>query len=166
MLQRLTISLLLILSSSLLLTGCGADNDPNSLVSRANKDNIQRLGNLYGSYQSRHGWVGPKDKETFVEFIQSFHESKLERMGVDPTDIEGLFLSPRDNEEFKIRYSVKGGMGASAPVIFEVTGVDGLRKVAFTAMRNEEADTERYDLLWSGEADNTAPVRNVQPPTP
>ena len=160
---RRLISLFLILASSLLLIGCGQSNDPNSLVARANKDNVQRLANLYGSYQSRNGWLGPKDKETFLEFIQSFHETKLERMGIDPSDIEGLFVSPRDNEEVKIRYSVRGGMGASAPVVFEATGVDGIRKVAFTAMRSEDADAERYEVLWSGKADNTAPVRNAQP---
>ena len=77
--------------------------------------------------------------------------------------IEGLFVSSRDNEEFKIRYGVAGGMGASAPVVFEATGVDGMRNVGFTGMRMEEADAERYDLLWSGKGDNAALEREAGP---
>ena len=154
----------LALVSILLFVGCGERNDPDSLIARGNQENIQRLANLYGGYQSRHGWMGPKDKETFLAFIQSIHERKLERMGIDKSEIDGLFVSPRDNEEFKIRYGVAGGMGASAPVVFEATGEDGKRKVAFTAMRNEEVNAERYDLLWSGKGDREAGERSEASP--
>ena len=163
MFQRLKLQWSLLLVGTLLFTGCGQSNDPDSLIARGNKENIQRLANLYGGYQSRNGWVGPKDKETFLEFIRSINPKKLERMGIAASEIDGLFISPRDNEEFKIRYGVKGGMGASAPVVFEVTGLDGKRKVAFTAMRKEEVDAERYDLLWSGKGDNAARERSAAP---
>lgn len=145
------------------LAGCGGGNDPDTLIANANRENVQRLANLYNGYQARNGWAGPRDKETFLNYIKSLHERKLARMGIALAEIEELFVSPRDNEEFKIRYGIVGGMGASAPVVFEVTGVDGMRNIGFTGMRMEEADAERYDLLWSGKGDNAAATREVAP---
>jgi hypothetical protein len=60
----------------------------------------------------------------------------------------------------KIRYSVKGGMGVSAPVVFESEGVGGIRRVGYTAMRSEEADAARYEELWSGKGDSSAMSRD------
>ena len=61
MFQRLKLQWSLLLVGTLLFTGCGQSNDPDSLIARGNKENIQRLANLYGGYQSRNGWVGPKE---------------------------------------------------------------------------------------------------------
>ena len=138
--------------------GC-RDNSIESQIRDVNRNNIQRLANLYGSFQSRNGWVGPQDKEEFLSFVEMQHARKLERMGIDPTRLEELFTSPRDEEALKIRYGVRGGMGACAPVVFEAVGVNGRRWVGFTAMRSEEVAADRYDQLWSGQLDNAAAER-------
>jgi hypothetical protein len=150
---------LFVTAAFVMFCGCSSDPDAATLIRDANRDNLQRLGNLYGSYQSRHGWAGPKDKETFVAYIESLNASKLERMGIEPSDIEGLFVSANDGSPFKIRFGVQGGMGATAPVIFETTGIEGEFRVGFTASKPQSVDSSRYDALWSGQNDNAAMSR-------
>ena len=71
-----------------------------------------------------------------------------------------LFVSPRDNQPFKIRYGVQGSiMGSSEPVIFEATGVDGKREVGFLNMTEKEVDAAEYDALWAGKAAPATPSR-------
>lgn len=142
--------------------GCG-DRDPTDLLAAANDSNIQRLANLYEAFQSRHNWRGPKDEEDFKSFLKGWNPKKLTSIGADPNAIDDLFVSDRDGEPFKIRYGVPGHiMGSDAAVVFETTGVDGLRMVGFLNMTKREVDATEYDRLWSGAADpkaNTARER-------
>ena len=129
--------------------GCGTPN-ANDLLAEANDTNILRLANLYMVFQSRHDWRGPSDEAEFKAFLTGWNPKKLENIGVDPNDIDSLFFSSRDNEPFKIRFGVPGNiMGSDEAVVFETTGVNGMRRVGFLNMTQREVDDSEYEQLWS-----------------
>ena len=106
-----------------MLVGCSSRTDPDSAIASVNETNLQRLANLYFTYQSKHEWRGPANEAEFKSFLRKYNPAKLTRIGIDPNAIDGLFISERDGEPFKIRYGVVGSaMGCSEPVIFESTG--------------------------------------------
>ena len=131
--------------------GCVRRIDPNEAIARVNEINIQRLANLYFTYQMKNEWKGPADEAEFKEFLSSYNPKKLSRIGIDPNAIDELFVNERDGQPFKIRYSVAGSaMGSSEPVIFESVGVRGKRMVGFLNMMQREVDEAEYNDLWTG----------------
>ena len=145
-----------------LVVGCRRTIDSNAALAEANSTNLQRLANLYVTFQSRNEWRGPADEAKFRTFIAAYNPDKLRRIGVDPGQVDALFVSERDGQPFKIRYRVPGSsMGSSAPVVFEATGVDGRREVGFLNMTHEEFDQAPYDALWSGKTPTDAAVRKL-----
>lgn len=132
--------------------GC-TKSSPESTLASLNESNVQRLTNLYFAYQKSHDFNGPKDEQDFRQFVQGISADKLQRIGVDPTSIDGVFVSERDAQPFKIRYRVKGSiMGTQEPVVFESQGVDGKRMVGFLNMTQREVDAAEYDQLWGSKA--------------
>ncbi len=127
-------------------SGC-SESTPSLSVADYNKTNIQRLRNAYGLYQTSKG-RGPKDEEAFKEFLKTDKATaiRLGRMGVTQDMIDGIFISERDGQPFKIRW----GLGSSADhaVVFEAEGVDGKRMVAFYTPR--ELDKAEYEAYWTG----------------
>ena len=135
---------------SSMLVGCGGV-DQQSVLEAANGTNLQRLTNLYLSYQSRNDWNGPPDQATLREFAVSFDKKKLARIGIDPSQIDELFVSERDGKPYKIRYNVKGSSrGSTEPVVFEEVGVSDKRRIGFLNMTEREVDAAEYDQLWAG----------------
>lgn len=131
--------------------GCGKDTSPKGLLAQYNKSNIQRLANLYNRYQAEHRWVGPPDEETFRKYVKALPAARLEMLGVDPNDIDGLFRSERDGENFVFRYRVVGSaMGSVDPVVFEATGVGGKRLVGFTGRPPQEVEAQDYNDWLEG----------------
>ncbi len=142
--------------------GCSSRNDRDAAIARVNDTNIQRLANLYFTYQMKNGWQGPKDEADFREFIGNCNPRKLTRIGIDPDAIEELFINERDGQPFAIRYSVAGSaMGSSEPVIFESVGKKGKRIVGFLNMEQREVDEAEYDNLWAGKLPPAQPARNM-----
>lgn len=130
--------------------GCEHEIDPTEALAQANDTNIARLSNLYFTFQMKHGWKGPKNEEQFKSFLKRYNPKKLTRIGVDPSGIDQLFISQRDGEPFKIRYSVPGSAyGSSEPVVFESQGVEGKRMVGFLNMTHREVEGAEYDQLWA-----------------
>ena len=141
-------------------TGCVSEVDPNKALAKANDSNIKRLSNLYFSFQMKNDWKGPKDEKEFKDFLNKLSPTKLERIGIDPSTVDQLFVNERDGEPFKIRYSVPGSaMGSSEAVVFEATGVDGKRMVGFLNMAVREVDESEYESLWSGKIKAADPDR-------
>jgi len=141
-----------------MLIGCSSGTDTDSAVARVNGTNIERLANLYFTYQSQHDWRGPANEAEFKSFLSKYNPQKLSRIGVDPNALDKLFISERDNQPFKIRYGVLGSaMGSSAPVIFESAGDGTRRLVGFLDMQQREVDETEYKALWSATA---APAPN------
>jgi hypothetical protein len=144
-----------------MLSGCSNGTDPENTLARVNETNLQRLANLYITFQSKHDWRGPKDEAEFKAFLRGYNPAKLERIGVDPNQLDALFVNERDGEPFKIRYGVPGtAMGSSEPVIFESTGDGSTRLVGFLNMQQREVDAAEYDALWAAAP---APPRDSRP---
>jgi hypothetical protein len=142
------------------LPGCNRVIDPNEAIASVNETNIQRLANLYFTYQMKNEWQGPDDEAEFKKFIGSYNPDKLTRIGIDPSAIDELFINERDGEPFRIRYSVAGSaMGSSEPVIFESVGVDGKRLVGFLSMEQREVDEAEYDNLWAAKGSSKQSTR-------
>lgn len=132
--------------------GC-TETDPESTLAELNKTNLQRVTNLYFAYQKKHNFQGPPDEEAFKAFVRDFSPRKLERIGVDPSAIDEVFISSRDGQPFKIRYGVTGSMmGSKEPVVFEAEGDGEKRRVGFLDMSQREVDAAEYDRLWTGQA--------------
>lgn len=133
-----------------LLVGCSSRTDPASAIAKVNETNLQRLANLYFTYQSKHEWRGPANEAELKTFLRGYNPSKLTRIGIDPNAIDKLFISERDGQPFKIRYGVVGSaMGCTKPVIFESAGVGEKRLVGFLNMQQREVDESEYNSLWS-----------------
>jgi hypothetical protein len=139
--------------------GCSGRSDSDSAIASVNKSNMQRLANLYFTYQSQHEWRGPADEAQFKTFLHGCDVNKLSRIGVDRNALDTLFISERDGQPFKIRYGFVGSaMGSSAPVVFESVGSGKGRLVGFLDMQQREVDESEYNALWSATA-SPAPRR-------
>ncbi len=152
------------LLAPILTVGCSGEVDPAAAIAKVNESNIQRVANLYFTFQMKHNWHGPSDEAEFKSFLQNYNPSKLTRIGISPKAIDEVFISERDGQPFKIRYSVLGSsMGSSEPVIFESVGVAGRRQVGFLNMTQREVDATEYEKLWQGDSisprDTSAAVR-------
>lgn len=131
------------------LAGCGGEIDVNEAIAKVNESNIQRLANLYFTYQMKHNWRGPTDEKALKDFIRGYNPKKLTRIGIDPNAIDDLFINERDGQPFKIRYKVPGSaMGSTEPVVFESAGVDGKFLVGFLDMQQREVDEAEYNQLF------------------
>ena len=140
------------------LFGCAHDVNQDEAIAKVNETNIQRLANLYFTYQMNNEWQGPANEGEFKEFIRSYNPDKLARIGIDSSAIDELFISERDGQAFRIRYSVAGSaMGSSEPVIFESVGVGGKRLVGFLNMVQREVDEAEYNDLWAGTSSTSQP---------
>ena len=145
-----------------MVSGCGREG-ADAAIARVNSTNIQRLANLYFSFQMKNGWRGPDDEAEFKKFLSSYNTKKLSRIGIDPNAIDEVFINERDRQPFKIRYSVPGSiMGSNEPVIFEAEGVRGKRLVGFLNMEQREVDEAEYDDLWSGKIKPAEAERDAQ----
>jgi hypothetical protein len=132
------------------LVGCDARVNPDDAVAAANSNNIQRVTNLYLAYQTNNNWMGPDDESKLKDFIRSLPESQLTRIGVNPGQLDDLFISERDGQPFKIRYKVLGNMrGSTEPVVFDAEGSGGQRMVGFLDMTQREVDAAEYDSLFA-----------------
>ena len=85
----------------------------------------------------------------FKDFIRSLPKAELDGMGVDPSNLDSLFTSPRDNQPFVVRYQQAksaGGMMGGQPIVvaYEKTGVDGKRAVVTSLAGVEELDEAQF----------------------
>ena len=139
---------------ALVAVGCGEGDFAKDAVADANKNNVQRVANCYMFFQmSSKGYRGPANLEEFKTFLANPDNAQnLELMGADPSNIDAMFISERDNEPIKVRFSVVGSArGCNEPVAFETTGVDGVRLVGFTTSKVKEvSDAAEYDQMFSG----------------
>lgn len=139
--------------------GCGGGSGTDAALGKANKSNIQRLANLYVLHQFQNKFQGPKDEAAFKAFIIGIDGGALSKMGVQTSEIDNLFVCERDEEPFKIKYSVPTGpRGSQEPVIFESTGSGGKRMVGFLNMVQREVDDAEYEQLLGSKP--AAPLKN------
>jgi hypothetical protein len=145
------------------LAGCSRDQTAHD-VAAMNTSNVQRVANLYSAFQTYNGGRGPATEAEFKNFITHYDAEKLKMMGVKTDDLAGLFTSVRDWKPFMVRYTVGGGRGAAAPVVFEQDGKDGKRQVGFAGnAKVEEVDAATYEQMWAGKTGTEPPVGATAP---
>ena len=142
-----------LLGTSVLLMGCGGA-DADSMIADANDTNVKRLATLYSFFHIQNKNKGPKNEAQLREFIESQDADRLKRGGIDVSKLDELFVSERDGEPFVIRYQVNTVIrGPSQAVVFESTGIGGMRHVGFCNGSMKEVDDNEYDRLMAGKAD-------------
>ena len=141
----------LVLLLLFVLVGCGDDRSRGmASLKNLNKTNVMKVRTCFLIYHSRF-FTTPKNKEELLELLQSGSVDKnLQRIGIDPENIEEIFTSERDGEPIKIQWNVKMVKDVLGPVAFESVGVDGVRLVAAGSLLEVDNDQE-YEQLWSGE---------------
>ncbi len=134
-------------------SGC-TGNRVASQVAAVSKTNLQKLSNIYSLYVARNGYRGPKDEETFRDFLENDPsiEKNIGYMGVGRDDFDKISISERDNEPMLVRYGLRlPPMSPKKPQVLETVGVDGMRMVI---MSNgdivEVEDDAEYEKMASG----------------
>src|SRR5687768_10268696 len=80
---------------------------------------LRDLAKCYGFFQGQNRGRTPADEKQFKEFIRKTAPSEK---------VDELFVSPRDNEAYVVRYNIKvgpPGPGGAPVVAYEKTGVGG-----------------------------------------
>jgi hypothetical protein len=143
------------------LFGCRGNSGP-AMIAANNDTNLKRLGTLYGFFQLRNEFRGPRDEAEFRAFITAQDARRLALAGVSPASIDTLFVSERDRLPFRIRFGVDTRVrGPALPVVFEQEGLGGRQQVGFTGGAMEEVDAATYESLWSDDTDRGS---NADPP--
>lgn len=143
----------LIVSFGCFFVGCGGSATSEKLAKYTEK-HIQKATTCYTIYSAANRYVGPEDREQLVEFFKSDSKmaGRLELMHLNVHDIDSYFVSPRDGEEYKIRWKLKKNPTSPPyPIVFEQVGIDGTRLVGVSGGIVEEVeDDSEYSSLWEG----------------
>jgi hypothetical protein len=143
--QALARPALWLLFATLVLTaaisGCGktvaASGEPEVKV------RLQQLLELYRHYVRKHG-KGPANEQELKTYGQSLSPAERASFMIGD-DLEGIFVSPRDNQKFKIRWNLKlDGTGNTRAVAWEATPQNGRRYAALSMLYVEEYDEETF----------------------
>jgi hypothetical protein len=130
----------------LFLAGCGGADELNSPTAVK----LKGLGVLYLDFAANRSGAGPADEKEFKRHIRGLPDHVLSGNGLNPKDMDGAFVSARDQQPFVVRYGtpVTEISGKSAPLIaHEKTGKDGKRLVGFANGKAEHVTEERLKEL-------------------
>jgi hypothetical protein len=145
--------------------GCGGKVDGDAGIREANKTNVQRLTNLYARHQLFHKGKGPANEQEFRKYIASLDADTLKKISVDPANLDQLFKSERDGQNFKVVYNVTGSTrGSNDAVVFEQTGKDGVKEVGFTSLTVKKLTDSEISSLQSGTPAAANPQNSQLPP--
>lgn len=135
-------------------TGCGGADPRADVTAQRNATNIQKVASAYVLFLELHSGKPPESKNELMEYITTYEKIRrnLDMMGIDPATFGDCFVSKLDDEDFTVRWGVKfNPERASVPLVFERTGVDGVRRVALSDSRVlEVSDQGEYDQLLAG----------------
>jgi hypothetical protein len=108
---------------------------------------IKKLSLFYVRYLAMHKGVSPPDEAAFKAFIKKLSPAELSDNKIDTENLDPLFTSPRDNQTYGARYKVKSGMGDRSVILYEKTGKNGKRLVAYSTSDIEEVDEAKFNQL-------------------
>lgn len=116
----------------LLFSGCS----PRQAVISQEERNLAQLSRLYGLYISKNRGQPPPSMEELKRFASSSSKEDLFSRGVTAEDLNAIFFSSRDEQEFvylRPQSSVGPvGFGVESVVFYEKIGAAGNRYVGFT----------------------------------
>ena len=126
-----------------LAVGCSSQPPPQPPPNDMDKQ-MMTLVSLYSTYRSKHGGKAPVTVAELKKWVKTLKPDDLAKM--DATDVDRLFTSPRDNQEFamtKPRNDMAAKMGAQGLIFYEREGVNGKHMtVAGMGARPTEIDRE------------------------
>jgi len=103
---------------------------------------ISRLLHLYQAYAQKHQ-KGPPNEQALKEFAAKLTSKEKEDFSIGD-DVEGIFVSPRDNKPFGILYNVRLDPSQNRAIIWEETGKDGMRYVALSIGYVTQCDEQTF----------------------
>lgn len=144
---------LLTLATVCAIVGCGGDPHADTFR-EMNKLNMQKIVNSYVMFASVNNGNGPKNEEELLNFIRT-DERVPPRLGLSKGDLsvlDNLFISDADGEPFAVRFGLKIRTDEDhSPLVFDKTGVNGMRRVALADNRILEiTDSSKYDRMLNG----------------
>jgi hypothetical protein len=130
----------------LLAAGCGSR--PPAL--NPEQAHLVNLSLACGLYMSKHQGAMPPNEASFKKFLETVPAKERAARGVTG-DVKSMFVSPRDNKPYVVRYGLKtSGVpmpGKEEVIAYEQTGSGGQRYVAFESGRTDEVDEARFKQL-------------------
>jgi hypothetical protein len=150
---------LFLAAAVLLAAGCSS-NPPEQLPPTADEQNMMKLVQLYTHYQTKHtkqkappkktGKVAaptiPESAEELKAWAKTLPADELQKMGI--TDLEGMFISPRDNQPYQLAKPANpmmARMGAMKVIFYEKDGVNG-KHVVVGGMGTRPRELTREEL--------------------
>jgi hypothetical protein len=131
------------------LVGCGG---PAGGSGKKETSRVRFLTMLYTRTSSQLG-RNPKDEQEFKEKLKSY-DLALDKAGV--SSIDELFISERDGQPLVVLYGARPP--GSDVVVYEQTGVGGMRYVGHKLGMVEEVDEAKFrELVPAGAAPKAAP---------
>ena len=124
-------------------------------MAKATDSNVKRVAKMYSIFMKNNGWKGPKNTEQLKTFIGKQNEEQLQMMGIDPSNLDAIFIGEHDDEPLKIRWNLKSSMlGPALPIVFEASPSEGEDyQVGFTGNTVRTVDSQEYQQLWEGKLD-------------
>jgi len=114
--------------------GGGADRDPTPTDS---EKNLLALGTAIANYTSKNARP-PADLTQVKTWLKSVDAKKLQDWGI--TDVEKIFVSPRDNQPYLYARPVE----LQSPIYaYEATGVDGKKQMVGYALHVDEVSEDQ-----------------------
>ncbi len=115
-------------------------NDP------AEKLRLEILAELYRDYVNQHR-RGPPNEQAFKDHIRKLPKEQKDQLKIGD-DVDTLFVSPRDQQKYVIRYNLALSVeGETRAIAWEHTGKDGKRFVALSMGYVEEKDEDEFKQL-------------------
>jgi hypothetical protein len=111
----------------------GCSRGPTKTDLAPEEKHILKLAALYSEFRGKNG-RGPNNLEELKTFARGLSKEDLASRNID--DLDKAFISPRDNQPYKVvgaqaaRRPAQGGPPMPMVVIYEATGVNGKRMVA------------------------------------
>jgi hypothetical protein len=69
-------------------------------------------------------------------------------MTITCDNLDDIFVSERDHETFRVKYSLEGDPSVASAVVFEDNGIGGQRQVAFSSGTVQVVTDDEYQKLW------------------
>ena len=130
-----------LLAVGLLVSQIGCESHSSGMTQTDTKTQIEQLFNLYKSYVTAKR-KGPPNEQALREYAKGLSEKQLEDELI-AKDVDSIFISARDKQPFQIVYghSLNAG-GEPVAIIYEKTGVNGMKYAALSMGYAEEYDDE------------------------
>lgn len=107
---------------------------------------LDRILDFYRKHQTDKK-KPPQDEAAFKEYIRGLPAEQKDRPGM-PEHVDDLFVGPRDDKPYVVRYRVKMDPGgATEAIAWESDGSGGKRYVALSTGYVQEYDEQRFAEL-------------------